>query len=343
MKKILFLLIFCLGACQSPQPSFKTQKNKRPILEDILQQKTTKPSDVVGWLKICSKECLQPDAEIAGDLSSGYEVLFALAEKTPEFAKLAPKEKQKAMEAQKKVRSGFVKILKFKNGRDILQTAMFELVNPMSMSTGLDPEMEELVTATLDRLKNQPETRATGFYIQAISLPPTAENTLAIIEAYLQCYLVSGKSDQQCRDLYQDVVNFYERPRCKEGNFTKEIQFSVSFAPQKTILSQQDLLESTFEVIGPDLPGARHYEIWFNLKTFSSEKLEKVTKDYLGKKAFFLFRLNGKTYSQAQILQKITDGQFRMPFSDQLSAQLAFDRLCRKSTPDQIPVHLKIK
>lgn len=336
-------LFFFLSACQTQAPK-KTAKATRPTLEDILSQKLSQPADIVKWLKSCQKDCLQPDAEIAGDLASGYDILFSLAAKNPNYEKLSAQEKKVAIEGQKKVRDGFVKILKFKNSRDILQTALQELSSPTSLYSFGDSDFDSLVQETIDRLKNQPETRATGFYFQAISLPPRNENLLNIIEAYRQCFLVSGQQqDRQCREQYDDAVSYYERPRCRQGNFNKGVRFVSSVDATKAVLTEDDLLETSLEVFGQEDPRFQHYELWFNLKTFSADKLEKFTQSQLKKNVELLLQYEKRTLSKAKVLQKIVDGQFRMIFPNQVEVLAAFQTICRKPTPELLPEHLKIK
>ena len=74
-----FQFLFCmlLVGCQTGLRTSQT----RPTLEDILKQRATKPLEIVKWLKHCARDCLQPDAEIANDLATGYEILFSIAEK----------------------------------------------------------------------------------------------------------------------------------------------------------------------------------------------------------------------------------------------------------------------
>jgi len=342
--KITFYLFFLLfSACQTrPVKTSENIVNKKMTLEDILKQKTTAPSEIVSWLKKCSKECLHPDAEIANDLAEGYEVLFALAAQTSRYEKLNDEQKKKAQVAQNKVKEGFVKVLKFKNGRDILQTAYQELSNSGSLYSYSDPDFEILVEETIQRLKNEPQTRATGFYIQAISTPALPENLLKIIESYRECYIASSKKDQACFLLYTESASYYERPRCQDKNFHASIQFIDQFS-HKAILNTNDLLEANLEKTNSE-SGERQWDIWFSLKTFSTEKFEKFSQQKTGKKQKILvLKFKNKSLSTVAINQVMKDGQFRVSFPNEKSIKLAFAQICKTQTPNILPTSLKIK
>lgn len=344
MKAIIGVFFLLLCSCQARQVKSSAQvANKKMTLEDILKQKTTAPSEIVNWLKKCSKECLHPDAEIANDLAEGYEVLFTLAAQSSRYEKLNDEQRKKAQIAQNKVKDGFVKILKFKNGRDILQTAYQELSSTGSMYSYTDPDFENLIEETIQRLKNEPQTRATGFYIQAISIPALPENLLKIIESYRECYIVSGKKDQACFLLYTESTSYYERPRCQEKNFHTGIQF-IDQNSHKTILNTHDLLEANLEKTNSE-SGERQWDIWFSLKTFSSEKIEKYSQQQAvdKKQKNLILKFKSQSLSTVSLKQIIKDGQFRVAFPNEKSIKSAFAQICKKPTPNILPNSLKIK
>jgi hypothetical protein len=350
---LLCCLVFFFGCAQKEKKTTFAGAQ----LEDVLKQKPKVASDIVSLMKKCAMECVSPDNMIAKDLADGYEILFSIANATKPMQQFDRDQKARFLEAQKKVRAAFLKILETKENRNTLETAYRELLNP-PYGAYLDPELERTMNNAIARLKAKPATRATGFYLQAISIPPVGENILSIIEAYKQCLTVSQFQDKDCLSQYEDVVHFYERPRCQSEAFSPSLQFfeaekernsiykhayplraKTFYTVDKPILAGKDLLEATVELVG-----IGQWEIWFSLKTFSSEKFQALTERGTKEKGLNLLMVNNKkALASALINQKITEGQFRMVFNDEKSALSAFHQVCKKSTPEKIPESLQIK
>ncbi len=361
MKKSIFPLLFSIllstlllpSACG--QPSKKIEKPEGTVLEDILRQKATNPKEVLAWLKKCATECRAPDNEIARDLSDGYQILFAISEKTPVYSRLSTEQKAQALLGQSKVRKSFLKILAAKTERDILETAYRELVNPNSIYASLEVDVQKTLEATIERLKAKSETTATAWYMKAISTPTNVDSILDVMVAYKNC-IDADRTDMMCQSAYRDLARFYERPRCRDNAFKLGTQFvdallkkdpkhakKVSiygkdyFLGKNPMLMAEDMLEASLESLGPD-----QYEIWFSLKTFSSNKLLKFTEDGLKHRSSLVLSFNGKVLAEAPVLSKIVDGQFRMPFANAGQAQEAFEKICNTVTHDPIPESLRI-
>jgi preprotein translocase subunit SecD len=307
-------------------------ENKTLLLEDVLSQKLKSPNDILKWLKKCSSECQPPDRDIAKDLADGYSILFSAAGNATSLSQMTAEQRNKVAIGQSMVRKAFFKILTVKEGREILETAYRELSSSDSLYEGAVVEVENAVIDAVERLKKNPKTLANAWYLKAISTVQSPDNVLEMIEDYKNCILANSE-DLLCHSSYEDLVHFYERPRCQEPNFSSEVSFE---SKKKNILQGADLLEATLEVIGPE-----HWEIWFTLKTFSAQKLEDFTSDK-EKKRLLVLMVNGKELSQAAVNKKITDGTFRMIFQNVGLAQEAFDKICKKPNPEQLPQKLKL-
>jgi hypothetical protein len=354
MRYLFILLLLCVACAQEEKRP--TTANGRQ-LEDVLRQKPKTAADIVIWMKKCASECVVPDNLIAQDLAEGYETLFGIASAIKPTQPIDGEQKAKFIEAQRKVRSAFLKILQTKENRATLETAYRELVSP-PYATYLDSELEKAMLGVIARLKAKPSTKATAYYLQAISIPPISDNILSIIASYKQCLEVSKYQDKECMDQYEDIVHFYERPRCQSEAFLPGLKFFEAqkektakykipyslmnksyYAADKPVLSDADLLEATVELVGPGL-----WEIWFSLKTFSSEKFQALTEKGEKEKGVNLLMVKDKNpLAIASINQKIADGQFRMVFASEKLALSAFHQICKKSTPEKIPDNLKIK
>jgi hypothetical protein len=336
MKKFIFIsTFFIFAACASEKP--KTEAHiKISVLEDVLMQKSKDPADVIKWMKACSKECRSPDKEIAKDLYEGYSILFSVAAKTPRLSQITNDQKQQVNIGQQKIRNSFLKILQVKDGRDILETAYRELANRDSLYTALDTEVKDAVDAAVERLKKNPKTLATSWYLKAISTPQSTENVLDMLADFKKCVDVDN-ADLTCRASYEELVRFYERPRCQEPNFNLNVKFVAGGdSHKKMIFNGADLLESTLESIGPD-----HWEIWFTLKTFSAKKLENFT-DKIDSKKLLVLTYKGKELAKSSVNRKITDGSFRMIFQNVGLAKEAFDKVCKLANPEKVPDNLKL-
>lgn len=346
MNKIyLVLLSVILSACATEKKMAAEASSKNSetlvkvsplVLEEVLTQKSKDSADVIKWLKKCSEECQSPDKEIAKDLYDGYSVLFSTAAEKPKLNQLTDEQKNQLILGQSKIRKSFLKILEVKEGRDILETAYRELSTAESMYAPLDIEVQETVNKTIERLKKNPKTLSTAWYMKAISTSQSADNVLEMVEYYKNC-ITADRVDLVCRGSYEELVRFYERPRCQEPNFNSSLSFvSDGDVAKKTVFDGNDLLETTLEAIGPD-----HWEIWFTLKTFSAKKLEEFTSEK-DKKKLLIMTLDGKELAQASVNQKITDGSFRMIFQNVALAKEAFEKTCKKPNPEKIPDNLKL-
>jgi hypothetical protein len=162
--------------------------------------------------------------------------------------------------------------------------------------------------------------------------------------------------DKGCLSAYQDLTKFYERPRCRDKYFSVNLQFFGAqtkkdkthnkklslygkdyYLATRPTLGANDMLESTLENMGPD-----QWEIWFSLKTFSGNKLLKFTDEGMAKHWSLLMEYNGKVLSEAPVMQKIKEGQFRMQFANPVLAKEAFEKICTEVTPDRIPENLRL-
>lgn len=355
MKRIGILLFLSGMFLACGQTGKRQVTSNGLVLEDILRQKATNSKEVLSWLKKCSTECRAPDNEIAKELSDGYQILFTISESNSVYSQLTEEQKKQAMVGQGKVRNAFVKILQTKSDRDILETAFRELVNPNSLYVSLDVDVLKALDSTIERLKKNSETLATAWYLKAISIPANVDTVLDVLAAYKSC-IDASRSDMACQNGYKELIRFYERPRCRDSAFTKGTQFIGAFtkpdsAHGKKVLiygknyflakhpamTAEDMLEATLENLGPD-----QYEIWFSVRTFSSNKLAKFTAEGLKKRSTLVLYINGKVLAEAPVLQKINDGQFRMPFANSGQAEEAFEKICQNITHDRIPDNLKI-
>ena len=345
MRIFLLLITVIIAACASHKIGTSTHGL---VLEDLLKQKSQDPADVVKWMQRCSKECRSPDREIALDLADGYSSLVDAAAKNPRMSDLSLEQKKQIGAGQAKIRRAFLKILEVKEGRDILETSYRELANPDSIYYGIDVEVQKSVKTAIDRLKQKPETLATSWYLKAISTPQTSENVVELIEDYRACVKIAQSQkteDMACRGSYEELVRFYERPRCQEPHFNADLKFDTEIdSAKKNILTGTDLLESTLESIGPD-----HWEIWFTLKTFSSKKLEDFTtvaKVQEGEsktiKRSLIMNLSNIELARAPVSQKIADGTFRMVFENIGLAKQAFDKICKAQNPEKLPEELRL-
>ncbi len=351
-----FLLTILLStSCGQSTKKSAATTGDGTALEDILRQKATNPKDVLGWLKKCADECRTPDKDIARELSDGYQILFSLAEKNPNYTQMSMEERAQALLGQTKVRNAFLKILQTKTARDILETAYRELANPNGIYASADTDAQKALNDTIERLKKKPETTATAWYLRAISIPPSVDSVLEVMAAYKLC-LDADRDYTSCQNSYHELVKFYERPRCRDNSFAVGTQF-LGAATKKTAsnskkvsiygkdfylakqssLSAEDLLEATLENLAPD-----QYEIWFSLKTFSNGKLLKFTEEGLKQHSSLVLSFGGKVLAEAPVLQKISDGQFRMPFANAGQAEEAFEKICNSVSHDRIPENLRL-
>jgi hypothetical protein len=353
---LLFCAVFTGCSHGKAKAELASDKSQKPRLEDVLRQKAGNSSEVLKWLKNCADECQAPDKQIAKDLGEGYQILFSVSKNNSDSGRVTTEQKTQIILGQSKVRSAFLQILAAKETREILETAYRELVNPQSPYAVMDVEVQNTMQATIDRLLTKPQTTATAWYLKALTIPPSTENILDVMEAYKKC-LDADRTDVGCLTAYNDLAKFYERPRCRDKYFSNSLQFFAAqnkkdkvhqkrvslygkdfFFSGKPTLHAGDMLEATLENLGPD-----QWEIWFSLRTFSDSKLLKFTEEGLVKHLSLLLASNEKILSEAPVMQKITDGQFRMPFANPALAKEAFEKICSDITPDRVPENLRLK
>jgi hypothetical protein len=325
----------------------------------MIQEHITEPSKVLAWLKKCGQTCQTPDREIAQEIAEGYDLLYQVAAQNLPPEALSTEARAQVVVGQSKIRNGFLRVLDVKTNRELLETAYREVAGPGTLEDTADPEVAERFQRNVDRLKAKPETSATGWYLQALATPVSSDHFLPAIEAYKNCLAVDAK-DKECRTNYDELVAFYQRPRCKESDFSPHLQVMGAKVEESTgyqvksnweghpwfigkhpVVETSDLLEATLDT------SPERSEIVLVLKTFSVPKLSRFMEAEQSspedtRADFFSIIDQSQILTIASVQANLPEGQFKLQFKGVAQAKTAFTQLCQKPTAEILPSNLRL-